>query len=134
MSQENVEIVRRAGEAWQRGGIDAMLEFLDPGVEWRVRPDLPESGTYRGHEGVRRLFTRFEEVLEGQGYEPQEYIDAGDLVVMPLHWWGRGRRSGAVVAERQGETWVFTVRDGRVATVHEYRDKREAIEAAGLEE
>jgi ketosteroid isomerase-like protein len=39
-----------------------------------------------------------------------------------------------VVAERQGETWVFTVRDGRVATVHEYRDKREAIEAAGLEE
>jgi hypothetical protein len=94
MSQENVEIVRRAGEAWQRGGIDAMLEFLDPGVEWRVRPDLPESGTYRGHEGVRRLFTRFEEVLEGQGYEPQEYIDAGDLVVMPLHWWDAGVAAG----------------------------------------
>jgi hypothetical protein len=134
MSQENVEIVRGAGEAWQRGGIDAMLEFLDPDIEWRVRPDLPDSGTYRGHEGVRRLFARFEEMLEDQGYEPQEYIDAGDLVVMPLHWWGRGRLSRAEVAERRGETWVFTVRGGRIAAVHEYRHKREALEAAGLSE
>ena len=134
MSQENVEIVRRAGEAWKLGGVAAMLEFLDPKIEGRVRPDLPAAGTYRGHDGVKRLFERFEDVLEDQGYEPQEFIDAGELVVMPLQWWGRGRLSGVEVAERRGETWVFTVRDGTIAAVQEYRNKREALEAAGLSE
>ena len=132
MSEQNVEVVRRAGAAWQSGGPDAMLEFLDPEIEWRVRLDLPDAGTYRGHAEVRQLFGRFEEVLEKMRYEPLEFIDAGELVVMPLHWWGRGRLSGAEVAERQGETWVFTVRDGRITAVHEYRRKEDALEAAGL--
>jgi ketosteroid isomerase-like protein len=132
VSQENVEIVRRSWDAWGRGGVDAMLEFLDPQVEWRVRADLPDAGTYRGHEGIRQLIARFEEVLEDMGVEAQEYIDAGDRVVVPLHWWGRGRLSGVEVAERQGETWVLTVGDGRITKVEEYRHKQEALEAVGL--
>jgi ketosteroid isomerase-like protein len=35
MSQENVEVVRRAFEAYERGDVEAMLEELDQGVEWK---------------------------------------------------------------------------------------------------
>ena len=134
MASANLDLVRTTFAAWGRGGLDAVLAFLDPEVDWRVRADLPDAGTYHGHEGVRRLLARFEEVLEGIGFEAQDYIDAGDRVVVPLHWWGRGRLSGVEVAEHQGETWVFTVHDGRITEVEEYRHKQQALEAAGLAE
>jgi ketosteroid isomerase-like protein len=135
MSQENVEVVRSASEAWSRGGLEAWLKLFDPAVVWTVRPDLPDAGVYRGHEGLRQLSGRFEEVLADQWYEPQEFIECGDeFVIVPLHWGGRGRMSGVEVAERQGETWVFTVRNGKIREVREYRHMSEALEAAGLSE
>ena len=82
-------------------------------IEWRTRPDLPDSATYRGHAEVKQLFA---------------------LVVVPLSWLGRGKLSGALVEERQGETWIYTLRDGKIATVREYRHKAQALEAAGLRE
>jgi ketosteroid isomerase-like protein len=133
MSQENVEIVRRAYEALAREGGEAVLVFLDSQVVWEVRPDLPDSDTYRGHEGMRRLFATFDEVLDESWYSPQEFIDAGEQVVVVLRWGGRGKTSGAVFEERD-ETWVFTVHDGKVIRVKEYASKDEALEAAGLSE
>ena len=131
MPAEPVAVVQRAFEAWGRGGIDAMLELADPGIEWIVRHDLPDAGIYQGHEGVRQLLGRFEEVLEDQWIEPQEFIEAADdRVIVPLHWGGRGKVSGVEVSERQGETWVFTVRNGKVTRVKEFRHKLEALEAA----
>jgi uncharacterized protein len=135
MSRENVEVVRAGFEAWSRGGVEAMLELADPDVEWTVRPDLPDAGVYRGHKELRQLFARFEEVLEDQWVEPQEFVEtSGDRVVVPLHWGGRGKLSGVDVAERQGETWVFTVNNEKVTRVTEFRYKAEALEAAGLSE
>ena len=43
MSQENVEIVRRALEAFARGGLDAALSFYDPDVTWAVAEDESEA-------------------------------------------------------------------------------------------
>ena len=135
MSQENIEVVQAGFEAWGRGEMEAMLELIDPGIEWTVRPDLPDAGIYRGHEELAKLFARFEEVLEDQWVEPQEFIDGGeDCVIVPLHWGGRGKLSGVEVSERQGETWVFTVQGGRVTRVTEFRRKAEALAAAGLSE
>ena len=138
MSQENVELVRRAFEA-SRGSDqreedpEAILEFLDPGVVWEVRSDLPDAETYTGHEGMRRLFATFREVLDETWYRPMDFIDAGDRVVVPLRWGGRGRASGVEIAEPE-ETWVFTLRDGKVVHVKEYASKNAALEAAGLQE
>jgi uncharacterized protein len=134
MPEGNAEIVRAGFEAWGRGGAEALLEFIDPGIEWRVRPDLPDAGVYRGYEELGQLLARFAEVLEDQWFEPQEFIEAGDSVVVPLHWGGRGRSSGVEVAERHGETWVFTVANDKVTRVTEYRTKEEALEASGAAE
>ena len=133
MSQENVEIVRAARASTDAEGPEGMLRFLDPQVEWRVRKDLPDAGIYVGHAGFLELAARFDEAFEEQGYEALDYIEAGERVVVPLRWWGRGRTSGVTVVERQ-ETWVFTVRGHAITVVEEFATREEALEAVGLRE
>ena len=105
MSQQNVEIVRSLFSSFEQIGPEGTFRFLSPDIEWEVRPDLPDSRTYRGHNGVRELLATFEDVLDEQWYSPRELIPAGDLVVVPLRWGGRGKTSGVRVEERE-ETWV----------------------------
>jgi ketosteroid isomerase-like protein len=138
MSEENVEIVRRSFEANRRSGQreddpEAVFEFLDPAIVWEVRADLPDAETYVGYEGMRRLFMAFREVLDETWYRPIEFIDAGDRVIVPLLWGGRGRASGVEMTERE-ETWVFTLRDCKIVHVKEFATKNAALEAAGLRE
>jgi ketosteroid isomerase-like protein len=131
MSQQNVEIVRSLFSSFEQIGPEGTFRFLSPEIEWQVRPDLPDSRTYRGHQGVRELLATFEDVLDEQWYSPRELIPAGDLVVVPLRWGGRGKTSGATVEERE-ETWVLTLRDGAIIRVTEYPTKEAALEALDL--
>jgi ketosteroid isomerase-like protein len=133
MSQQNVEVLRRLFELFSEREVDlnAILELVGPDIVWEVRSDFPDAGVYRGHEGVRRLHAAFEEVVDETWYRPLEYIPAGDQVVVPLRWGGLGLGSRAAFAARE-ETWVITVRDGRIRQVREYATRSEALEAAGL--
>ena len=131
MSQEIVEIVRSLFSGFHERGLESTFRFLSPEIEWEVRPDLPDSRTYRGHDGVRELFATFEDVLDEQWYSPRELIPAGDFVVVPLRWGGRGKTSGVTVEERE-ETWVLTVQDGAITRVREYATREPALEAVGL--
>jgi ketosteroid isomerase-like protein len=133
MSQENVEVVHSAFRAFEEGGIDQLLGLLHPEIEWEARLDLPDSEVYRGHDGVRRLVARFAEVIEDIWIRPREVIDAGDRVIVPLRWGGRGRSSG-VEFEEVEETWVYSFRNGKIARIQEYASKDQALEAAGLRE
>jgi ketosteroid isomerase-like protein len=131
MSQQNVEIVQSLFSGFQERGLEGAFGVLSPDIEWEVRPDLPDSRTYRGHDGVRELFATFEDVFDEQWYSPRELIHAGDLVVVPLRWGGRGKTSGVTVEERE-ETWVLTVGGGAITRVREYATKEGALQAAGL--
>ena len=62
----------------------------------------------------------------------EEFIDAGDQVVVTLHHRGRGRRSGIEIDARFYE--LYTLRDGKVLRADEYAERAEALEAAGLRE
>jgi ketosteroid isomerase-like protein len=88
---------------------------------------------YTGHEGFRRLHEAFGEVVDQTWYRPREYIATGNQVVVPLRWGGLGLGSRAAFTARE-ETWVVTLRDGRICHVREYATKNEALEAARLEE
>ena len=65
MSQENVEIAWRASNAWNEGGIEALLPYLDPEVEWHAPKESMEPG-----KGIEvRLFTDRAQALEAAGLE-----------------------------------------------------------------
>jgi ketosteroid isomerase-like protein len=132
MSQENVDIVRRTLEAFERGGLDATLSFYDPDVTWVVADDEPEAATLRGYDGLRALLAQWLQAFDELHIDPKEFIDAGEAVVMPYQFRARERSSGSEIAAP--ETWVFWLRDGMIIEVREYRHKAEALEAVGLSE
>jgi ketosteroid isomerase-like protein len=135
LSQESLALLRRTFELLSERDLDweAMFEVVGPDIVWEVRSDFPDAGIYTGYDGLRRLSAAFDEVVEETWYRPLEFIPSGSHVVVPLRWGGRGIGSHAAFAERE-ETWVLTLRDGRIRHVREYPTKREALEAVGLRE
>ena len=95
MSQENVEIVRRAFAGSQEDGLEGLMLYLDPEIEWTTTGAFVEAATYRGHAGVRRYLGSMEEEFEDLSNRPEELIDAGDRVFVRSRISGRGKRSGA---------------------------------------
>jgi ketosteroid isomerase-like protein len=131
MSQENVEIVRRAFAAYEREGLQGLLACLHPEIEWTTTGMFLDADTYRGHDDVRRYLGLFDE-FEDLRNEPIELIDAGEQVVVCSRVSGRGTRSGAAVDLMLYS--VGSIRDGKIGRLHNYRTKAEALEAAGLSE
>jgi uncharacterized protein len=129
MSDENIEILKAGFAGFETG---QFFGLLDPEIEWEARGDLPDSSIYRGHAGVQQLLGRFSEVMDEVWFQPDEFIPVGDdRVVVALRWGGKGKGSG-VVLEETHETWLFTLRNRKVARVQEFPTRREALEAAGL--
>jgi ketosteroid isomerase-like protein len=131
MSRKNVEIVRSQLEAFAQGKLEAVFAGCDPGIELEVSDayfDAPR--TYRGHEGMRELFAAQAQVFDPFRLEPDEFLDAGDRVVVIARAGGLARASGVEVLGRFGHLW--TVRDGKVVAFKEFKDPNDALEAAGL--
>jgi ketosteroid isomerase-like protein len=132
MSQANVKRVREAYEFVDREH-EPDFDVLHRDIQWHTRADLPDSATYRGHDAVATLMVEwFEGAFEDVVVEVEELIDAGDRVVAVLRLHGRVRGSTQEVL--MPETHVLTMREGKVAEIHEYPTKAEALEAVGLEE
>jgi uncharacterized protein len=128
MSQENVEAVRRCFEAYRRGDYVGASAFLAPNVVWEVGQELPAHGP----ASVRRMWKRWDSEWEELETVLEEFIDAGDHVVVAVRYRGRGRVSGVEVNDRLFE--VHTFRDGQCVRKIDFRERSEALEAAGLRE
>ena len=131
MSQENVEIVKAAYDAFNREDWDASLKAAAPGFEMDFSRAV---GPWRGVFGLdqsRRVMEEFRETWESARWEPDEFIEAGDFVVVPstMHVKGRG---GIEVVVRAAVVW--TIRNGAIERMVMYQSKEEALEAVGLSE
>jgi ketosteroid isomerase-like protein len=132
MSQENVELVRRVFDAFNRRERDTLRALHHPDIEvdWSASPG-PESRIYRGGEQVRDFYEDFLDMFERVHLLPERFIDAGDSVVVPNSAELSGRDGIQTVAR---STWVFEVRGGRIVRVRFYRQTADALEAVGLRE
>ena len=131
MSQENVEIVRGICDAYARGDYEASLAALDEEIEFVSPPDVTGSGrVFHGHQGVREGVASFMGTWTDYHYEVRNMIDCGDEVLVEGWQRGRGRGSGVEVSE-----WIYTVwtvHGGSVIRQRMFRDRDQAVEAAGL--
>ncbi|HEX6586433.1 MAG TPA: nuclear transport factor 2 family protein [Solirubrobacterales bacterium] len=106
MPGENVEIVKRGFDAFNRHGVDALLEFVHPEFEVTTPPELAsEPDTYRGHDGVRRYFESFYEAMEEIRWEPRGFHEAGDRVVVEFTLRARGKSTGLDVGQEAVMVW-----------------------------
>jgi ketosteroid isomerase-like protein len=134
VSQENVEIVRKAFDAWDGVGVTAALAFVDPNAEMELVQATPDQGVIRGREAIGAYLTSVvEEFWESFGVEHTNYESMGQHhVLVDVRLSGRGRESGAAVEQRFAE--AFEVRGGFIVRWGVYPDRPEALKAVGLEE
>jgi ketosteroid isomerase-like protein len=133
MPRERVETVRRIYDGWARGDFSAGTDLYDPRVQFILRPEFPDAGVYTGPEEIRRYTEQdFLADLEGAAIAGEEFIDAGDSVVVQVHQSATGAGSGAHVAMRYYQVWTF--RGNTVIRIESVRERSEALEAVGLRE
>lgn len=128
MREEDVERLRRGYDALNEGGVEAVLDWLAPQIEVSERQTLLDRETYHGIGGFVRFFAVNMEAFEQLTFEPEEFIDAGDDVIVMLRQRARGRVSGAEVESRVAHLW--TLEDGTPVRLRIFGDKQQAVEAA----
>lgn len=136
MSQENVEIVRQAFEAWEialehgTDDLSALMSVFDDNVVTRRLAPGPDPGIWYGREGLLTVLTEWLETFDEFRMRGEEFIDAGREVVVRVAQEARGDGSGVPVT---ATFWfVLGVREGNVATFDMYFAREQALEAAGL--
>ena len=135
MSQENVEVVHRAGEAFNRHDAEALAAMSDDDLEFVSALASVETGgvAHRGPRAWIAYFARMDEVWGDWRVEDLEVFDAeGDRVAAVFRLVGEGRTSGVPVDHRIG--LAYTMREGKLWRMRSYLDPQEALEAVGLSE
>jgi ketosteroid isomerase-like protein len=132
MSNENAELIQRAYAAYASGDLAAMLELVDPDLEWTyLDPALehPTPQVCHGRHELERVLQHWAE--PGLRAEVDEVAASGELVMV-------GVRTPGVDADdgRRGDGRaysVLTVRDGRIVALRDCRDRQEALQLAGIQ-
>jgi ketosteroid isomerase-like protein len=132
MSQENVEVVREANDAFGRQDPDAFIACLHHDVEWEALSGIAGiRGVYRGWAEAREWFEDAAKFWESIHAEATEITELGDGRV--LVEWLTTARGGGSGAETQFRAWtIFSFAGGKIAKRQAFRDRADALEAAGL--
>ena len=133
MSQENVELARRADDAFKRGDLDAFLALCDPDLEFHSRLVAIEGGgPYRGHDGIRAWWENIHAAWRDFSSEIDEVRSLGEMTVTRLTLHGHGMDSDA--PWEQAQWHVVEWRNGKAIWWRTFLSEAEALEAAGLSE
>ncbi len=131
MSRENVEIVKRAGVILERRDWQGGTDLFDPNVELHgTVGGLEEGKILRGVSEIVRAFEmEDDEVWDEHRIEPQEFVDAGDRVVVLQREYQRSKSGAELVIDT---ATIVDLRGGRIVRIQGYMNPAEALEAVGL--
>jgi ketosteroid isomerase-like protein len=129
MPQENVEIVRAAYAAFNRRDWDQVFSEADPEIELTVEVLPDDPGTRRGRKAVQARLEEALAVWDAWSYELDDLRESGEQVVALLRIRARPKGTTADIENRVGHVW--TLRDGKVVSIHLFPSREQAFEAAG---
>jgi ketosteroid isomerase-like protein len=131
-----VEVVRQAFDVWEAAwgsGTDdlgALLAIFDDDIVTRRLAPLPDPGMWHGLEGMLALLGEWTDTFDEFRMSGEEFIDAGDQVVVRVAQEGRAGDSRVPVT---GTFWfVLGIGDRKVVSFDMYATREDAVEAAGL--
>jgi ketosteroid isomerase-like protein len=131
MSQENVEVMRRAFEDFNRRELAAAVDAFHPDAEWVPYLAALEEEIYRGRDEIERMWREVLKDVPDFQIELVEVIAEGaDTVVVEVDFLGMGRASGADIRTTVYQAASF--RNGKVLNVQGFRTAAEALGAVGL--
>lgn len=125
--------MRRIYDEWGRGNFRAAVELFDSHVLLVLRPEFPDAGVYLGPEEIA-TYTRRDLLASWADFviEAEDFIDAGDSVVVQVHQRGVGLSSGLVTELRYFHVWTF--RGDAIIRIESIPGREQALEAVGLRE
>ena len=123
----NVEIVERGFAAFNEGGVEGIIPYIHPDFEATTPPELAsEPDTYRGHEGIRRWFESFEDVMDEIRWDARGFREVGDRVLVEFTLRARGKTTGLEFG--QDAVMIWELRDGLAIRVSLYPTLDAALE------
>jgi ketosteroid isomerase-like protein len=129
---EDVELVKSAFEAWNRGDIAAFVGHTAEEVAWLEVAGRPEGGATErlGRDRLQRSLESLFDAWESYRIEVERIEQIGDRVVAVVREVAKGRSSGVEVDGRWG--YLITAEDGLLVRIEAYRDAAQALQTAGL--
>jgi ketosteroid isomerase-like protein len=129
---EDVASLLNAYRAFNEGGgVEAILQHLGSEFQVKDRESSPDRETRFGKEGVKQLFDSYMEAFDALRLEPEEFIEAGDQIVVSLRQRVRGKGSGAELVAPVAHVWKM--RRGMAQGLRIFADKEKALEALTAE-
>jgi ketosteroid isomerase-like protein len=128
MGASDVELVRELFHRFQTTGPDSALELIADDAVMEIPGDMSaEPDVYVGHEGARRYFAGFDDLLDELTFEPLEVERNDDVITVWIRFGGRGVTSGIEVEQYAAvNVWVV---DGKVARMRPHPDMESARES-----
>jgi ketosteroid isomerase-like protein len=131
VSGANVETLRRIYGSWGKGDFATGVELYDEHIVLVLRPEFPEAGPHYGRDAIRDYMRDdFLRDFAGATISGEEFLDAGDSVVVRVEQRASGPRSGVPVRMSYFQVWTF--RGGSVIRIESIMERRDALAAAGL--
>ena len=129
MSQQNVQVIQAAYDAWNDGDMDALRAAHDPHVIARYPAEWPEPGPFVGVDQVMGQIARLREAMDSNTAEATtDFVDLGDRILARFVWRGQGRGPAFAIHG----TALYTLRGGRITAIEYFNDYAEAANLLGL--
>jgi ketosteroid isomerase-like protein len=128
MSREEIELLRHVYDDWAHGDFHSGRDLLDDDLEFRMGGPYFEAA--RGKSVFEQQLVEFLGTWTDYSIEAEEFVDAGDKVLVECHQHGHGKQSGTEIDARLFTVWTF--RNHRVVGLEFFSDEQKARSAAGL--
>ncbi len=125
---ENLDALKSAYEAFAREDIPAVLEVFDPDIEWAepAADGFPGGGVHRGPEAVaNEVFADLPNHFDDFGLDVDEWIDAGDTIVVTGRLTGRAKGGGELDS---AFAHVCKMRNGKLVRFHNHEDSGRTLD------
>jgi ketosteroid isomerase-like protein len=129
VSEHDVESLRRIYNAFSRWDLEELVSDLAHDVEWRLPDTLPWGGTRHGHDGVLAFVSVSNDHVEGRWADPDDFLDAGDRLIVQGRMRGRAKASGRGYEVDFVHIWTMT--DGVASRMRAYFDTAPIMAALG---
>lgn len=119
----NLEVIQELYRAFREKDYDAFLRICTPDLEWIQLETFPRGATHRGTEAVvEGVFKAFNNDWESWSFDIEEYLDAGETIVVIGSYAGRHRVSGK--SFRSPAAHVYDICDGKVSRFRQFTDTK----------
>jgi ketosteroid isomerase-like protein len=130
VSASNIAVARTVVAAYAEGDLEAIVPCLEPNFEMEQLSAHPDGGVFRGLGSSGRSMEEWQAMFDDFSWEAEEFLDAGEHVVVMVAEHGRPRGGGRPLDEHFGI--VFTFHKGKIARMRWCHNRAEALALAGL--